>query len=368
MTADLSLQQLSLQLASQQRSCPDDALLFSDHPSPDLKAHLKGCPHCRERRKSPPANPSALRDAFAILAGTFSKPSPVEPAPGEIWKLRHRITGWGPGNRYFNPPLVLLLQQETTPGEYRVSQIYSDDLLMGADDIPLGEGLGFAQPWNIYAVHRRDLERRLAFVGNEIVDACSPHRLLQPRDIPSDPIVRYFREMEREVGEIMALRSSQRCAEDLLHAWLSDGRRLAASLADRVKGWLWPDTIEDAWGFLAAARPELLPLTAAEGDERHDITLLQIRTGAPPGIYRKSCIVSRWGVDADGLLVRGFLPEEAAYPCKFHARWVTSGAPVLCADEAEFDGESGAFKIRFHDLNDQITTLDPLQLALVTLA
>lgn len=368
MSVDRSLQQLALQLASQHRTCPEDAILFSENPDSELNAHLKSCLACRDRKKNHPAGTPDMQEAFRVLKSRFSPPSPGEPVPGQIWKLMRRIAGWGPNNRYFNPPLVLVLQKESQSGEFRVSQVYSDDLLMGPDDVWLGNGLGFAQPWNIYAVNRRDLEMQLAAVDNGILLEFNPQRLSLPRELPSDPIIRFFRQMEKEVGEVITLRSSEQCALDTLKNWLADTRKLADSLTERIKGWVWPDNYEEVWGFLAAARPEVLPLAADEGDTRHDINILQLCNGIPPSITRQSCAISRWGTDADGLLIRGFLPESTRHPRNLFAHWVEAGRQTVSADHVEFDQDTGAFKLRFSSLNEQINNLDSLQLAVVTLA
>lgn len=368
MSSDQSMQQIAFQLASQQRTCPGDDLLFDKSPCPELEAHLSVCPACQERKNALTTSFSVNQDTFKVLRSTFSLPNFGEPAPGQIWKMKRRVAGWGPGKRYFNPPLLLVLDKESFHGEYKVAQTYSDDLLMSSDDVWLGEGIGFAQPWNIYTVNGRDLELPLAMVENEIFVSCSTQNLSHPRDIPSDSIIWYFRQMEKEVGEITSLRSSERRAMDVMQAWLNDAHKLGASLADRVKGWVWPNGEADIWGFLSAARPEFLPLTADEGESCHDIKVLQLESEMPPTISLQSCIISHGAVDTNGLLVRGFLPEAARRPLKLHACWSRPGLQMVIADEAEFDLETGAFKIRFHAQTEPIVDLAPLQLVVVTLA
>ena len=159
MKNDRSELQCALQHAVEQRTCPTDEVLMSG--SAEAELHLKSCRVCREWQENRPADLNALKSDMSKLKELYTLPAEKEVASGQVWSVNRRVGGWGARHQHYNPPLVLLLK-ELPRKELLVSQMYSDDLLMGVDDLWLGEGIGFAEPWNRYPLSRRDLDHLLA--------------------------------------------------------------------------------------------------------------------------------------------------------------------------------------------------------------
>ena len=142
------------------RGCPPADILFGPGDE-SLRAHLDVCPACRDSlamEADERAQWAALADVLTTepLSAPQSMDTDYAPAPGQIWRIRRALAGWGPKYRYHNPPLVLILDLLDNDLA-RVAQIYPGDDFLTDDDISL-PGLGFAQPWNVYSLAVNDLE------------------------------------------------------------------------------------------------------------------------------------------------------------------------------------------------------------------
>ncbi len=173
------------------RCCPPLHILRGRNTHP-LKRHLELCPWCRDERDMAPP-------ALHVPAELSSYPHP-DPAPGQIWSLAPELGNWGPKNRYYAPPLVLITALPD-PVAVNVAQTCDDETFAGPDDLRLDNGLaGFAQPWNRYTLKRADL--RICF------GAVSEIMLARLRDAPPSAgpgcdigsLRWFFRQMEVETG------------------------------------------------------------------------------------------------------------------------------------------------------------------------
>ena len=186
-------------LMFQERTCPPLNVLKKGGPL--VERHLASCDGCRTAL--------ANADDFARLGELLKKriPAPQKPetppSPGSIRSvvpsipLEERFDADG---RYHVPPLVLVLDAPDDNGFVRVSQVFDEEELADAGDIPLGEGM-WAEAWNTYGLHVNGLARTpclsisdetLSVVLNaadkqyEVEDASSP--------------LYYFRAFEKEHG------------------------------------------------------------------------------------------------------------------------------------------------------------------------
>ena len=360
MKNDRSELQRALQHAVEQRTCPTDEILASGGAEAEL--HLKSCRACREWLGNRPVDLPAIKSGMSNLTQLYTLPPHKEAAPGQVWSVNRTVGGWGARRQYINPPLVLILK-ELPQRELLVSQICSDDLLMGVDDLWLGDGIGFAEPWNLYPLSKRDLDHLLAEVDEALTVATASDDHPYPGIEHGSPLW-HFRQIEKEVGETISLRSSEQRGFQLVESFLSEFGKIRANLLNRVKGWRWPEDASDTLRFLLGARPELLPLRASEGGDHLDATIIRISRPDEPELTRSSCLITRWNVDVDGLLVCGRLPDDICRPLALHAAW--GGPPPRPADEALFDRETGAFKIRVHGIIENVATLEPLQVVIMT--
>jgi hypothetical protein len=182
------------------RGCPPDEILYGPLDEP-LQAHIDICPACRERL----AMDGAERVAWEALGRTLrSEPAPVpeRPAPGQVWRVRAGLAGWGPQYRYRNPPLVLILE---LPDQdlARVAQLYPGEDFRTGEDIPL-PGLGCAQPWNVYSLAVSDLGQFQGDVSAEEAAAVLKQSTGPFADLDDASPLFWFRTMELELGAFFA--------------------------------------------------------------------------------------------------------------------------------------------------------------------
>ncbi|WP_456386757.1 hypothetical protein [Desulfolithobacter sp.] len=196
------------QLARRLRSCPPDAVLH-DNPTVELLAHLKICPDCRADRATPlPGIRIDIPDT-----GRDGHPGPVA---GELWTLRNDLGGWGPKDRYYNPPVVLVTTVHKG-GFAHVIQTYGDRTLAGPGDIILGRELdGFAEPWNRYTLKATDLGTRLAKISDQTLEQVKKALEHDPSGPSPEPgsLLWFFRQLEIETGYYFANRSVTRIMEE----------------------------------------------------------------------------------------------------------------------------------------------------------
>ncbi|AJY69786.1 hypothetical protein RW64_09360 [Geobacter sulfurreducens] len=201
----------TLRAVYEQRACPPDDVLFAVERSEELMAHLGYCRYCNERLEMTADDRSAWEELSRRLKQQLSENRPeLAPAPGQVWSLdRKRLGGWGPYDRYYNPPLVLVLQLQDNGQTIRVAQICAEEDLKGDDgaDVWLDDSIGFAESWNVYSVHRGDLNVCRGEVDETPVFQvlAQPHSPSPANDI--HPLIRSFRELEVQVGAFVAMRA-----------------------------------------------------------------------------------------------------------------------------------------------------------------
>jgi hypothetical protein len=296
------------------RTCPPHGAPPDPSERTLWRRHLDICPECAaasSESQAPDAAWTEFADALrrTVPPGLFPDPPPL--SPGQFRPLRADLARWI-GDRYFSPPLVLVLDIPETPDMVRVAPTYSEPGLAGPGDLILGNertrrGALFVETWNLFRVSAGTLSLAAGAVDAETLDAVRamarepsalPPWAPRPRPLkPEDPR-REFRALEREVAEIFAApvlvphagASLLRLAHDTARAV----REALIAAAPRIR---WIDMAPGLEGLLAAATPEPVPLAAADPESP---------------ISRANLVILREGRIADFRAV----PMETAEPAR----------------------------------------------------
>jgi len=197
--------QQAWELAWQTRFCPPDNLLTEQNISDEMQGHLKSCPNCAQRLKyAKPDNHWPNLASASLCTDENGADDRLSIQPGQIWKLSHKLAAWGPKARYYNPPVVIILRTlPSLPGGMLVAQTYHHAALMGADDALIHPNR-FAEPWNIYAMHRGYLWRLCGQTGKETAERILAASRGEFDELPLWSPLYLFRQMEIELGFFFA--------------------------------------------------------------------------------------------------------------------------------------------------------------------
>ncbi|KMY68948.1 hypothetical protein AAU61_05135 [Desulfocarbo indianensis] len=219
--------QQAWELAWRTRFCPPDQLITADDLPAEAVAHLKSCPSCRRRGELGKAGEAG--EGLPGLARPLAKPEDAgeELKPGQIRSLAPGLAGWGPKHRYYDPPVVLILElSPSLPNGVLVAQTYHDPALMGQGDVALGR-FRFAEPWNLYTLHRENLGRLHGEVDQPTVELVwEAGQEAAPQEPEWSPQF-LFRQMELEVacffsaGAVLSLMAEYENAAALAQGTLS---------------------------------------------------------------------------------------------------------------------------------------------------
>lgn len=188
------------QIALNIRTCPPDTILFKE-TSKNLTRHIRSCYMCQMNLEIQVDETWSWPEVYQKLECDSG------PEPGQITKVSSELAGWGPKDRYYNPPLVLILEVIDEQA-VRVVQIYPGEEFKSEDDIYL-DGIGYAQPWNIYTMGIKDLEGQVGAVDfdilQKIIDISEKYFHAE-----EDSMIYLFRCMEIEVGSFFSQQSISR--------------------------------------------------------------------------------------------------------------------------------------------------------------
>lgn len=186
-------------LAWQLRCCPPDAVLTGELTD-ELRQHLEICPLCsRERAEAlPPVRLNLDPDGMA---------EKQQPEPGQLWSIQPSLGGWGPKQRYYNPPVVLITGLAGADG-VNVVQTSGAVELAGPDDLLLDNGLsGFAEPWNQYTLQTPYLQTCLGRISEQLSTRLRKLSDETPPAPKPGSLLWFFRQMEVETGWYFAEQS-----------------------------------------------------------------------------------------------------------------------------------------------------------------
>lgn len=364
MLDSMELQDLSAawDMAWQTRFCPPEVDLAQMAGAGHAQEHRQACPACRQNQAwreqacCPPAGRQASGPGPQAQAG--------EPAPGQLWILDPALAGWGPKQRYFNPPVVLVLQVgRHLQNSVLVAQTYHDRLLGGDDDLALAPER-FTEPWNIYTLHRDFFWRPCGDFGAQAAQRVLAASRVPHPELPPWSLLQLFRQMEIELGCYFASQAVGRLLEE--HRWMAEGlghiapADRAAALPDLQPplapaleqpqgtalvyrelqrlglelpaGQAWT-TAADLY-FQATPRPEEMPLAAAgvEDDGVVPVVALNLRKGVPAAWQLLEARVTDF-VGAPQVIVGGKIATMAAGEGDWQAQfaWMDDdGQSVAC--------------------------------------
>ncbi|NWH06448.1 hypothetical protein [Desulfobacter latus] len=214
-TEDLRLR-LAWNLAQESRCCPPDSQLFTKNLSEQARLHISLCPLCErrldERRYSERWLNESSKDALQELTDILyidGAGKDLPPSPGQLHPVRSEKGGWGPGGRYYNPPVVMVLEEIDNTG-LRVAQVSGFDIFAWNHDIPL-EGCidGMVEAWNVYPLQQQDLgacleKQSCAFLQKVLAEV----ELVESEKQTPPAMVQFFRHMEMETGLFFGMQAS----------------------------------------------------------------------------------------------------------------------------------------------------------------
>jgi hypothetical protein len=332
------------------RCCPPDVELYNSGEADMLSAHLAICPWCRAGQAEILAG-SCRPEADA---GQFSK---GPPRAGELWLVNPELGGWGEKSRYYNGPVVLVLE-DTNERTVNALQIYDDDYFRGPDDVPLGRALaGFAEPWNRYSLSREDLAYRLAAVTEDVLERCRAAAKAPSIDIDQGSLLWFFRNMEVETGFYFAEQSLAK----VLRGTGSTGQEQTSRLATVASGELvrqlrrlglrcGKSLPDDAGGLEVLAYCRLpddrLPLAAADTSQSSFALVFIFDSGRLESYTTCTFKLLQTEILDNSLLVSGTLPDEAVDFDEFHCWWELEGK-MIPPDSGQSGCSDGIFWATF---------------------
>jgi len=350
---------MAWQIALQARGCPPDSILRGGKADQRLRAHRAQCPFCSEHETVE----AGLFEGIA-LAREPARRVEVEPredrSPGTICRVSAALAGWGPRERYYNPPLVLVLEYpRDMPGAVRVAQVYDDPCLAGPGDVPLEEGL-FAESWNTYALRIEDLESAFGFVDETKLREVLNAQATDPPSPEEGTILDAFRRLEVEVAAFFALQALSDLMDrrelgplERIAALFPDGESLKRALAEEEPGIRWPEEVADPRVMLAHARlaKERLPMAAA-GEEEWISANMAVLDGEVLRLEAVFCEIRHFSLQGNALVVGGKVLPPPTGRTEITGRWVKEGLPPRDCDQSFLDEETGYFRLLFRDMTE----------------
>lgn len=304
---------LAWKAAWRMRCCPPDALLFGKNTR-ELQRHLRTCPWCSEERQQ------HLTETFSFPEIKPTREKTKLPSPGELWSLKQELGGWGPKNRYYAPPLVVIIASHKHSVE--VCQTYGDTQLAGEDDLEFESNkIGFCQPWNRYTLRLEDLASCFGAVFSSIDQRFFTAGKKQEQPFETGSLLWFFRQMEVETGFFFATKA----VATLMNQYENNIQTVAQQLKKHGLNLpkQLPDTLHDL--VLKIKIPdEMLPMAAADKEAPQEygllLTLENNTVSAPEFI---GLHISHWQREGPLLHVSGSFSSPLPPNSTAHFRLIT---------------------------------------------
>jgi hypothetical protein len=347
------LLKLAWQTALQTRTCPPDNILSTRDDF--TRKHIQACVFCQERLEHKHES-GAWQEIGRHLPSPLLKSEKKSPLPGEVWSIDPALAGWGPKNRFYNPPLVLVLEQGRESNHVLVCQLYWDTELLGPDDIYISDEIGFAEAWNTYSFCADDLDKCLGKVPDDELESIRLARNKDLESIETDSVLYYFRELELEVGSFFAQKSIQKLLRD--HSWQDVSsmsvEELLVSLKLTYPHIAFPEQINDPRQVLALARfsSEQQALAAADGNQIQVNYVILTSSGLELGQTLVQITYQKY--TEDGLFVAGRLDPDLEHADNIYAWWDSAGHGLVPADEQDLEPGREFFRVFFRHLDKKL--------------
>lgn len=278
---------LALAIAKQYRTCPPPAVMDSPENDKYAKQHLAVCPYCSTRAREDRENWSHIADNVKNYFTTAGRAEmQIDPAAGQLRFVSTDLCKWRDGY-FYNPPMVLILGTLSgKPDVVEVVQVYNDIVLAAPGDLILdGEqsGIGdiFIECWNRYNIDCNYLDVPIGRIREEILKAVEsigkdpgayPPWAAQPRPLEKEDYRLYFRELEKQVNRIFALKNYKTLSDQvnkpkikLVYSSTEDAQRALKELKQDITWRRLPENIDETL-FLAVFSADALPIAAKDTD------------------------------------------------------------------------------------------------------
>jgi len=377
-------QRVALEEAYRVRTCPPRHILYRDPPDEALSRHLASCSFCRDDR----AALATLMAGRPSLAGMPPQPdqpkADAAPAVGDLRRIQETLGRWGPRGRYFNPPLVLLVDGvKGRKDVFRAAQIHDFPALKGPGDTALFAEV-FAESWNIYPVTRGCLGPLVRRVDKAAVarvlknvwrcaqeeERAAPaglfDKILRPPAYSETSFREAFRRLEKETAAFFASSMLRDLSKPFAESRLR--RALRETCTDL-------GALEDAFGtailiednpaedplrrlVLSSWMPPALPMAAAGRPQ--GFFLKRIQLSPSPAVDPVWAELRAFEETQDGFLVAGKIQEPLSEETEIHAVWRIPGGRAL-AWEAQLDPKTGYFRLLFPEVSKRTALLANLE-------
>lgn len=334
------------------RTCPPKKIFHCKDHEDYIDGHIKRCPFCTETSDEPDDS-EGWQELGEALMTMIEKPQVKNPEPGQIWSISEDLEGWDDEYRYFNSTQVLIIEVNQNLQAVKASQLYSDTILMGPDDVYLGKETGFAQPWNIYSLAFEDLGFCWQTIDLALVEKVKKISRKEFQEIETNSPLYFFRQLELEVGaffslqsieKLMSLIDENKTIQDIresypseLYPWLKDPGTLRQVLLREIPGLDFDTTSDDPLEILALMRlpDEEVSLAAASDPELISFNYVFIVKGRINVQSRWAKITHTSVVDGQGWIAGHFVEKKELQ--QLVVWWKKDDQVMIKADDIKFD-------------------------------
>lgn len=375
---------LAWQEALRVRGCPPEDVLCGE-PNELLQGHLNACPWCEDDRE----DLKALIGHESRVAGHESRLGTRDLRPvtcdsgasgqdelGDVVRIAYSLSGWGPKNRFYNPPLVLPVEALQEPASaFRVALVHDFPDLAGPWDVQVAPGV-FAEPWNTFACLSSHWDCRVLKVSASVLEEVRRRsQAFLPSDVglathdPRGAFLSAFRRLEMEVAAFFA----QRVLQDLMDHYETP---VSAALGPFLKD---PEAFRTAFGawlqldiqadpslktLLTAPWAEaFLPMAAAPQEKILSVRIVRLQESGPV-LEPATAELTICEATAQGFVVGGKVLKNFSEAAEMHAVWLVSGREIW-PEEAMLDTQKGYFRLLFPKLVKPSASLKDLYVAVM---
>ncbi|MCF8037987.1 MAG: hypothetical protein K9K79_01595 [Desulfohalobiaceae bacterium] len=360
---------LAWQTALEIRGCPPDRILFSGERSNDMKQkHLQSCPFCRERLEH--EDLFAEVDKIGISREREKTDAEQDIGPGQIRLVDPDLGGWGPRNRYYNPPHVLVLKLLSGPGAaVEVAQIHTDELLSGPGDVDLGQGQGYAQAWNTYTLAAKDLDNLQGLVSEDLTKQILALSGQEPEPVDQYTVLFYFRQLELAVGSFVASRSINRLLADheadkqessVKAIQDLDPESLRRQLTAQQPELILPENVSSALELIGLASFQDQALAASDTAQAVEAKWLSLKQQGPEIQPARIALTLMERTQTECILAGRLLPEGTQADCLY--AWWQAENSIRPAEESRLSPNGQYFHVQFSGLPEPQSNKEKISL------
>lgn len=338
---DVITLRLAWQEALRVRGCPPEDVLGGEPVLENLRAHLNACPWCEDEREDLKALGRCMpksRETRELALSWASGQAQL----GDVVRIAPSLSGWGPKSRFYNPPLVLLLEALKEPASaFRVALVHDFPDLAGPWDVQVAPGV-FAETWNTFACLSLHWDCRILQAPASVLEevrrrAQNPSRAFLSGDASADnprgAFLSAFRRLEMEVAAFFA----QRVLQDLMDHYETT---VSAALDPFLKD---PEAFRTAFGswlqldiqadpslktLLTAPWAEaFLPMAAASQEKILSVRIVRLQESGPV-LEPATAELTICEATAQGFVVGGKVLKNFSEAAEMHAVWLVSGREI----------------------------------------